>query len=1264
MRKEKKILRKILEVTRRHKDTTLFYCMMAFFIAMTLGVTVWLRKLILQPSIFTWSDGWMLAIRIIVGIVCTVILGLIYGRITKRIYTRKPIERDRFLFARSGWGMALYSAVTVVIVVSFICALATIWVVDSHDIYNKDEGGSSFPTNILPWYVISQFADPGNLPQSNGVEGSLIALISAFAGILCLSGLAVSSLVSMISRRTQQWRSGLISYDYGFENYVVIIGSNEQTATIIKSSLRKPDVDYILVQTRKDVEKERAKIELRLERSEEERVVFYYGDRALNEDVKTLHLEKAKEVYILGEDMHYENEEDHDAYNVSCLEHIARYMCNNERKTDKNKKLKCHVNFEYQSTFMAFKFTHLYRGLNEIIEFLPFNVHEIWAKKILVDTYAVVPSGKNAEKKVFDYLPLDTIKVASGDDKAEYIQFDSEKKVHLVVVGMNQMGVALAMQTALLIHLPNFHRDHSLRTTITFVDNAAIKEGEFLRGRYDALFSLCQYREVVIGKDKLKEYDCNNGEAEKEKKKMADFEKEWINPMKDGRYSFMRKDVDDFKENFMDLQWEFIEGNVASPDVRSYLSSIAEDPSKTTTISVCFNNPQQSIATALYLPEMVLRRSLQILVYQQNTLDMIDKVVTSEKEWKRYGKLRPFGMIEGSYSGGIFDNKLAKFANMAYADRKLTANSTEPTKETYRYRTYRLWEELGIVDKLANIDLIDSFGLKLRSMGLDEYGDEDRLNQLVNGKKKKNDCFICVAMAEHQRWLTERLTMGYRPMDKNEVDKERNEGHQGYLHSKEYYKNKRRAHLDICSNDDVIDRDKQAAERNMDGKIVEMIYSLRRWSYAASLKEIFSGDNLQSYRDIVLDMDNIGEIWMAYHNVTIGQWKKVMGGLPKALSDKNENDPITNVSWDDVQQFLKVIRKETGLPFDIPEKKEWDEAIKDERYKQADMEGFVWQWTKTNGELYASSRVFCGRSKEFMDNQWGKDNSYWLPNFTSDDLGFRLVLRCDIQKELLVQDTSVEKEMELDDNDVVENMIRKMVLIDGESTFRILPTPVTQRHWKAVMCKGKKPNERENPAIHQGDYLPMENISFIEAMEFVNKLNELYPGIGFRIPTNKEWKEAALLKGQASGFVRFEKLSEEEQKMYVRSRTIWSNDIAKSTHEEPNYRLLQKDGTLVFDLLGNVWEWCDESPDEDKSKGGFCKVIQGGSWRFTEKECRGEFVNKETGEEAKDENGSYWLKDNYRADDLGFRIVVNEDVYQKALKILNVNERQQSDTTI
>lgn len=717
-----------------------------------------------------------------------------------------PVKRHRILYGWR-WGWLFYSVFIAVIVVGIIYVTSNCKGIKPIDLLGQD---SPDEDNLL-WAIISQFADPGNLHMSED-KGSIIALFCATLGIICLSGLLVSSLVSFISRRHDDWLKGFIYYNrplgkyFCFNNYVVIIGVNEQTAAIVKASLHR-DVKYVLIQSSQAIEKVRTKVNLALDEEEEKKVVFYHGERTSEEDLSKLRLEDANEVYILGEDMHNINEQDHDAYNIACLEHIAKYIQKHPRKktewygrkTTIKERLKCYVNLEYQSTFMAFKFTHMYRDMNDKVEFIPFNVHEIWAKKVLVDNCANVRSDKEPEK----YYPLDAYWTKNHDtdiNDLKYINQDSDQTVHLIVMGMNQMGVALAMQAALLIHLPNYHTNKNRRTTITFIDENAVREGEYLRSRYDALFSLCRYRNIISKKNTFNH----------EKK---DYITSWIDPMIKGRYAYMG-------DNFMDLQWEFIEGNVASPEIRSYMSAIVDkEKNKTCTFAVCFNNPQQSIATALYLPEIVLKRALQILVYQQNTFDMINKVANTEKDWKRYRKLKPFGMIEGCYSNDSFDNKLAKFINLLYTDGVPTDSQLKEIG-TLLERANQLWNELGIVYKYANINLADSFDMKLRALG------ESEKEQLMAIKQVQK--VHALAKAEHLRWVTERLTMGYRPLDEKELHLLKAKGDNYEKYSKEYFKRKSRAHLDICSCEDLEnERDEAVKEKNMDEKIIKMLFTLK-----------------------------------------------------------------------------------------------------------------------------------------------------------------------------------------------------------------------------------------------------------------------------------------------------------------------------------------------------------------------------------------------------------------------------------------------------
>ena len=81
--------------------------------------------------------------------------------------------------------------------------------------------------------------------------------------------------------------------------------------------------------------------------------------------------------------------------------------------------------------------------------------------------------------------------------------------------------------------------------------------------------------------------------------------------------------------------------------------------------------------------------------------------------------------------------------------------------------------------------------------------------------------------------------------------------------------------------------------------------------------------------------------------------------------------------------------------------------------------------------------------------------------------------------------------------------------------------------------------------------------------------------------------------------------------------------MARSTH------LIKRpaDKDKIYDMLGNVWEWCD------KEKADSTKVMMGGSWRLT----KAEILKEDSFEIAE----KYWLPD-YKADDLGFRIIMED----------------------
>ncbi|MCP4217326.1 MAG: formylglycine-generating enzyme family protein [bacterium] len=160
--------------------------------------------------------------------------------------------------------------------------------------------------------------------------------------------------------------------------------------------------------------------------------------------------------------------------------------------------------------------------------------------------------------------------------------------------------------------------------------------------------------------------------------------------------------------------------------------------------------------------------------------------------------------------------------------------------------------------------------------------------------------------------------------------------------------------------------------------------------------------------------------------------------------------------------------------------------------------------------------------------------------------------------------------------------------------FRMGIYEVTQALWKAVMDN--------NPSHFKNcDNCPVENVSWNDVQEFLQKLNKM-TGKHYRLPSEAEWEYAA------RGGQDFK---------YAGSNSI--GDIAwyygnsgSKTHPVGKKK---KNGYGLYDMSGNVWEWCedcwndnyDKAPDDGKAwTTGDCsrRVLRGGSWYGYDSLCR------------------------------------------------------------
>lgn len=162
------------------------------------------------------------------------------------------------------------------------------------------------------------------------------------------------------------------------------------------------------------------------------------------------------------------------------------------------------------------------------------------------------------------------------------------------------------------------------------------------------------------------------------------------------------------------------------------------------------------------------------------------------------------------------------------------------------------------------------------------------------------------------------------------------------------------------------------------------------------------------------------------------------------------------------------------------------------------------------------------------------------------------------------------------------------------NNFYIDKYPITQSLFYRVM--------EYNHSYNKGEDNPVENITWYEAIEFCNKLSKKY---GFEEVYDIKENGNIIINYDKNGF----RLLNENEWDYVcgsididniEKYAFFQNNSNKQTHE---VGLLEANKFGIFDMLGNVWEWCNDNyqPDfiRDKvflNENSLFRVIRGGAW--------------------------------------------------------------------
>jgi sulfatase modifying factor 1 len=168
----------------------------------------------------------------------------------------------------------------------------------------------------------------------------------------------------------------------------------------------------------------------------------------------------------------------------------------------------------------------------------------------------------------------------------------------------------------------------------------------------------------------------------------------------------------------------------------------------------------------------------------------------------------------------------------------------------------------------------------------------------------------------------------------------------------------------------------------------------------------------------------------------------------------------------------------------------------------------------------------------------------------------------------------------------------RVILTQG---YWLADTTCTQALWQAVLGN--------NPSRFKSEDRPVETVSWDYAQRFIERLNKLIPEGGFRLPTEAEW-EYACRAGTTTAFWFGGQISS-EQVNYDGNYPYAGGPKGQYRQQTVAVKALPCNGWGLYQMHGNVWEWCqdwyDDYPSETAvdptgpERGGR-RVLRGGSW--------------------------------------------------------------------
>ena len=599
-----------------------------------------------------------------------------------------------------------------------------------------------FKDGVFKWQdIVALYLDPGVFAGAG--RHDFFRLFITIFGAFFFAAMLISVVSNIFENVSESYKKGETRYH--FNDHVLILGANHMLIGMLAKL--KNDSTFkgkpIVVMTTQPVEPLRDEIEAYFGSSKEDRaflkrITFYYDARDKRKNLEEADAEKASHIFVIGED----GEDNHDAVSLKCTETL-KDICKESKKV-----VSCCTVLDSQTTMGVYHYTKSSDNeVNSNFHVDLVNANEYEAEQVLTtDTYPCIDRHLNQD----------------GVEEPGIFP-DTEQSVHFVIFGLTQMGRAFATTAANLMHYPNF-KNGLHRSKITFIGEDIIKPMNDFQSRYNNLFKLSHwtYRKFNDGAEKIQ----------------------------------VHKPDDDY-DDFLDIEWEFVDSHLSSPRVLDLLKEWGNDSSQVLNIAVCYGASSENTTIALNLPKEIYKKgTIPIFIHIKDYNDVVEKAKSTDQ----FGALFPFGAASSRKSDPLFLNRAKMGKRVNYIYNKKGYHKDKNGETIYYSSPEEAWYSYSCPEwsKLSSIYSGITSHSKARSF-------PSCLTHSLSDKE-----ILLLGELEHRRWTMAELLLGYSAPTKEEKQRLislRDSNPLAFKEEREKHK-KNYHHYDMIPFDDLREGDK------------------------------------------------------------------------------------------------------------------------------------------------------------------------------------------------------------------------------------------------------------------------------------------------------------------------------------------------------------------------------------------------------------------------------------------------------------------------